>query len=212
MKLLFRLSLSIIALLAASAAASAQQVATPTAAAPQVAAPGLSAGKVAVINTTLFQEQLGEFKLKVEALNRQFETRVKDVQSLADRIGSLENTLKTQSNVLTPARVAEMTEQVATMKREFQRKGEDLQAEGNRAREQAFAPLSEKLAKFAQEYSAKRGIIVMIDLANAINSNTVLWYDRRTDVTQDFINEYNKAYPVPAAAAPAPAKPAGQKP
>jgi outer membrane protein len=209
---LFRLSLSIIALLAASATASAQQMATPTAAPPQGAATGLSTGKVAVINTTLFQEQLGEFKLKVEGLNRQFETRVKDVQSLADRIGSLENTLKTQSNVLTPARVAEMTEQVATMKREYQRKGEDLQAEGNRAREQAFAPLSEKLAKFAQEYSAKRGIVVMIDLANAINSNTVLWYDRRTDVTQDFINEYNKAHPVPGAAAPAPAKPAGQKP
>jgi outer membrane protein len=180
--------------MAVASSASAQQVSAP----PQAGAPSpLPNGKVAVINTSAFQEKIGEFRAKIEQLNRQFEPRIKEVQSLADRINALETTIKTQGSTLTPARIAEMTEQVETMKRDYQRKAEDLQADGNRARNQALEPVSQKLAKFAEEYTKRRGIVFMIDLANALQSNTIIWYDTRTDVTQDFINEYNKAYPVP---------------
>lgn len=206
---LIRLSLAAFALIAVASSASAQQVSAP---AGQAGAPALLPnGKVAVINTSAFQEKIGEFRAKIEALNRQFEPRIKEVQSLADRINALETTIKTQGSTLTPARIAEMTEQVETMKRDYQRKAEDLQADGNRARNQALEPVSQKLAKFAEEYTKRRGIVFMIDLANALQSNTVIWYDTRTDVTQDFINEYNKAYPVPGGAAPAQQRPPGQK-
>ncbi|HSE99214.1 MAG TPA: OmpH family outer membrane protein [Blastocatellia bacterium] len=212
---LFKSALATFALLALSSAAAAQQPAAPT----QAAAPALlPQGKVAVINTNAFQEKIGEFRVKIEELNRQFEPRIKEIESLANRITALENTMKTQAGTLTPAKIAEMTEQVETMKREYQRKTEDLQADGNRARNQSFEPISQKLAKFAQDYTARKGIVLLIDLANALQSNTIVWYEQRTDVTQDFINEYNKAYPVPGApqTSPAPAnptpKPAGQKP
>ena len=45
---------------------------------------------------------------------------------------------------------------------------------------------------------------MLIDLANALQSGTLLWYDPRSDITQDFINEYNKANPAPAAPAASP--------
>jgi outer membrane protein len=206
---LINLTLAIVALVALASTASAQQVSAPA----QGGAPAvLPKGKIAVINTNAFQEKIGEYRAKIEALNRQFEPRLKEIQGLADRITALENTIKTQSQTLTPARVAEMTEQVDTMKREYQRKAEDLQADGNRARNQSFDPINQKLAKFAEAYTAKKGIVLLVDLANAIQSNTVVWFDPRTDVTADFIDEYNKANPVPAAPAPAQPKPAGQKP
>src|SRR5262245_152549 len=116
----------------------------------------LPKGKVAVINTAMFQEQVGEFRAKVEALNKQFEARVKDVQGLADRITALETTLKTQGQALSAARVAELTEQLEGMKKDYQRKAEDLQADANRARDKAFEPVSAKLVKFAEDYTAKR--------------------------------------------------------
>jgi len=96
-----------------------------------------------------------------------------------------------------------MTEQLESMKRDYQRKSEDLQADGNRAESGVFEPLQEKMRKFTEEYTAKRGIVLLIDRANAQQAGTLLWFDQRTDVTQDFINEYNKANPVPTAAAPA---------
>ena len=201
---LVKLQFAFIALFAISSVALAQQ---PAATQPKPSgAPLLPKGKLAVINTGIFQEQVEEFRAKVDQLNRQFEPRVKDVQSLADKINALETTIKSQSAVLTPARVAEMTENLEGMKREYQRKGEDLQAEAGRARDRAFEPITGKLTKFAEDYTAKRGIIVLVDIGNAVQSGTVLWYDPRTDVTQDFVKEYNKANPV-ATAAPAAPKP-----
>ncbi|MFY9556884.1 MAG: OmpH family outer membrane protein [Blastocatellia bacterium] len=210
MKLL-QFAISTLALLILGVSAFGQQPAAGTAQKPAAPA-ALPKGKVAVINTAAFQEQVDEFKQKIETLNRQFEPRVKEVQGLADKINALETTLKSQSNVLAPAKVAEMTESLEGMKREYQRKGEDLQAEAGRARDKAFEPITGKLGKFAEGYTAKRGIVMLIDLANAVQSGMVIWFDPRADVTKDFIVEYNKANPVissaPRPAAPAPKPPA----
>src|SRR5687768_3503855 len=111
----------------------------------QGAAPPPGKSKIAVINTAVFQEQIGEFKAKLDALNKQFEPRIRDLDQLATQIKTREETLKTSSQALTPAKVAELTEQVETMKREYQRKGEDLQADGGKARDLALQPVSEKL-------------------------------------------------------------------
>ena len=164
------------------------------------APPSLPKGKVAVINTGVFQQQVEEFKAKIEALNRQFEPRVKEVQSLADKINALETTLKSQSGVLAPAKVAEMTENLESMKRDYQRRGEDLQAEAGRARDKAFEPITGKLGKFAEDYTANHGVVLLWDIANAVQSGTVLWFDPRLDITTDFVAAYNKANPVTTAA------------
>ena len=85
-----KLILTIVALLSFAAAASAQQATCRSASGdysrsallPRL----LPKGKIAVINTAAFQQQVLEFKAKVEALNKQFEPRVKEVQGLNDRI------------------------------------------------------------------------------------------------------------------------------
>lgn len=193
----FRLALTAVALTTIGVSASAQVTSglTPQAGAAPAALPK---GKVAVVNTAMFQGQVAEFKTKIEALNRQFETRVKEVQGLGEKIAALEATIKTQASTLSPAMVAEKTEQLATMKKDYQRKGEDLQADAGRARDKAFEPIQTKLLKFASQFTAARGIVLLVDLANGLRSGTLLWYDQRSDVTQDFINEYNKANPITA--------------
>lgn len=200
MKLL-KLALALLALQLLGVSSVAQQ---PTRSAPPATL--LPKGKVAVINTAAFQQEVQEFKAKVESLNRQFEPRVKEVQSLNDKINALETTLKSQSGVLTPAKVAEMTENLDSMKRDYKRKGEDLEADAGRARDKAFQPITGKLGKFAEEYTAKNGIVMLVDISNALQSGVVIWFDPRSDVTKDFINEYNKANPVTSA----PAKPAAK--
>ena len=198
---LSKLALAVLALQLLAVSSLAQQ---PARTAP--AAPLLPKGKLAVINTAAFQQEVQEFKAKVESLNRQFEPRVKEVQSLNDKINALETTLKSQSGVLTPAKVAEMTENLDSMKRDYKRKGEDLEADANRARDKAFEPITGKLGKFAEEYTAKNGIVMLVDISNALQSGVVIWFDPRSDVTKDFISEYNKANPVTSA----PPKPAAK--
>lgn len=201
-----KFALTALALQLLCVSAFAQQ---PGAAAPQQPAGPtlLPKGKIAVINTALFQEKVEEFKAKIESLSRQFEPRVKEIQSLADKITAMETTLKQQSGVLAAAKVAEMTENLESMKREYKRKAEDLEADAGRAKDKAFEPISGKLGKFAEEYTAKRGIVMLVDMANALQSGTVVWFDPRSDITQDFINEYNKANPVATATSKPAAKP-----
>jgi outer membrane protein len=195
-----KIAIAVLALQLLGSVALAQQ---PPSAPPQKTAPVLlPKGKVGVINTSVFQDQVAEFKEKIDGLNRQFDPRVKEVQGLADKINALETTIKSQSGVLTPQRVAEMTENLEGMKRDYQRKTEDLQAEAGRARDKALEPVTAKMGKFAEDYTAKRGIVMLIDIANAVQSGTVLWFDPRADITQDFIKEYNKANPVTTAAPP----------
>jgi len=198
---LSRFTFAALALVLLGGSIAAQQPAAGVAAKP-AGPPSLPKGKIAVINTGVFQQDIDEFKAKVDALNRQYEPRVKDIQGLADRISALETTLKSQSGVLSPAKVAEMTENLETMKRDYQRKGEDLQAEAGRERDKAFEPITGKLGKFAEDYTAKRGIVVLVDIANAVQSGTVLWFDPRLDITKEFVAAYNKANPVTTAAAP----------
>ncbi|HLF85042.1 MAG TPA: OmpH family outer membrane protein [Blastocatellia bacterium] len=205
MKLL-KLALAALALQLLGVSALAQQ---PGAGAPpKPAAPAfLPKGKIAVINTAAFQQKVEEFKAKIDSLSRQYEPRVKEIQGLADKINALETTLKSQNGVLAPAKIAEMTENLDSMKRDYKRKAEDLEADAGRARDKAFEPITGKLGKFAEDYTAKRGIVMLVDIANALQSGTVIWFDPRSDVTQDFINEYNKANPVATAATKPAAKP-----
>jgi Skp family chaperone for outer membrane proteins len=179
---------------------------TPAAQPPAAAARAVQKGKIALINSAALQSQIGEYRVQIEALNKQFEPRVKEVQGLTEKLTALENTIKSQSGVLPPARLAEMTEQLEQMKRERQRKAEDLQADGDKTSQNALAPLKQKLQKFIQDYTTARGITLIVDLARGIESSTVLWFDQRSDVTLDLANEYNKANPVPGAPA-APTKP-----
>ncbi len=204
-----KLTQILFAFFALAVAASAQVAGGPPQPMPP---PLLPKGKVAIINSLYFQESIGEIKAKIEILNRQFEPRMKEVQSLRDRITALETTIDTQrkSGALAAAREAEMIEQLDQMKLDYKRRGEDLEAEGRRASESSIQPINEKVSRFLQDYASKRGIILLINVANEANAHTVVWFDKRSDVTQDFINEYNKANPAatsaPPAAAPQPAK------
>jgi len=150
------------------------------------------------VNSGELQEKLVDYKAKIDELGRQFEPRIKEVQTLQERAVALENTIKAQGATLSPAKVAEMTEQLEQMKRDLTRKQEDLQADGDKARNQQMAPLKDKLQKFLQEFTNKHGITLLIDLSNAVESNTLLWFDQRADVTQQFIAEYNQALGQPA--------------
>jgi Skp family chaperone for outer membrane proteins len=168
----------------------------------QTAGTGGQKTKIAFINSAELQAKLNDYKQKVDELNHQFEPRVKEVQTLIDRINALENTIKTQSGVLPPAKIAEMTDQLNEMKVQQKRKTEDLQADGERARNQQLAPFKEKLRKFLQQFTAKHDISLLVDLANGLESNTIVWFDPRADLSATFIAEYNAANPVAAAAPP----------
>lgn len=170
-------------------------------------------GKVVVINTTVFPTQIGELKQKYDQIDTQFKDRYQKLQTTVDQMTRLENEIKAKQNVVTPDKLREMQEQYETWKRQATRDNEDLRADAEKALEAATKPVRDKLYQALNNYSTKNGIVMVINLAGAAQSGALAFWDPKSDITEDFIKDYNKANPVPGAAPTTPAttpKPAGK--
>jgi len=202
-------SLATLALTAIATTAGAQQ-------ATQAGVSGLlQDGKVAVMNTAVFPEKIGELRQKYEAVQAQFKDRTQRLQALDTEVKNLTTEYQTKAPTLSPEKAQEMQQTIDEKKRKGQRELEDLQSEYQKALEQATKPVRDKLSQFMQNYAIQRGIVMVIDLPVSYQNGVLAYWHPSTDVTDDFIAEYNKANPVPGgapASQPPAAKPAGPKP
>jgi Skp family chaperone for outer membrane proteins len=182
-----------------------------SASAQQAASGAVPDGKVVVINTTAFPAQIGELKQKYDQVDNQFKDRYQKLETVVKQITALENEIKAQSNVLTQDKLREKQDLYESLKRQAQRDNEDLKADAEKALETATKPVRDKLYQALNNYSAKNGIVMVINLAGAAQSGALAFWDPKSDITDEFIAEYNKANPVPGAA-PTTAAPTTPKP
>jgi Skp family chaperone for outer membrane proteins len=164
-------------------------------------------GKIVVINTTVFPAQISELKQKYEQVNNQYKDRLAKLQSLAEQLKTLENEIRVQGPTLAADKLQEKQNSYTDMKKRGEREQEDLNAGIERDLDTATRPVRDKLYQFLQSYAAQRGIVMIINLAGAAQSQTLAYWSPGTDITEDFIKEYNKANPVAGAPAPQPAAP-----
>jgi Skp family chaperone for outer membrane proteins len=188
----------------------AQQPTSPVA--PRTAGSSSSVdGKVAVINTGRFYDGIQEIKIKQDQVQKKFDPRIKDLEGLKKQMETLQQQIQQQQSVLGQDKLQQMADQLADMQRRYQRSGEDLQAEVQKDSDTALGPIRQKLAEFVKGYATQRNIILILDKSAAFQTGTIAYVADAIDVTEDFIVEYNKANPVPgAAAAPGGAKPGGK--
>jgi outer membrane protein len=196
-------------------------VAASSAAAQQATQAGVGAaipdGKIAVINTQVFPGAINELKQKYDQVNGQFKDRIQRLQNMSEQMKQMENDLRTKQNVLAADKYQELQGNYEDTKKRGTREQEDLNNDVDRALDTATKPIRDKLYQFLQTYSAQRGVVIVINLAGAAQSGTLAFWNPGVDITEDFINEYNKANPVAGAPAPAatqpkpqPVKPAGK--
>lgn len=164
-------------------------------------------GKIVVINTTVFPGQISELKQKYEQVNNQYKDRFSKLQALAEQMKTLENEIRVQGPTLAADKLQEKQEAYANLKRRGEREQEDLNSEVEKALDASTRPVRDKLYQFLQSYASQRGIVMIINLAGAAQSQALAYWSPGSDITEDFIKEYNKANPVAGAPAPSPAAP-----
>jgi Skp family chaperone for outer membrane proteins len=190
-----------------SASASAQQA---TQAGVGAALPD---GRIAVVNSQAFPGGIGELKQKYEQVDKGFQARYQQLQALENQLKQLETDIRTKGPSLTPEKLQEMQDSYERLKKQGTRDLEDLKAEYDRTIDTATKPVRDKLYQFLNNYAAQHSIVLVINLAGAAQSGSLAYWNPGTDITDDFIAEYNKANPVPGGApAPAPTKPAAPAP
>jgi Skp family chaperone for outer membrane proteins len=174
----------------------------PTAGAPaQTAAQSAVAvpeSKIALIYSDAFLDSktgIARFSTLVGTLNREFQPRQTELQSLQQKIQAVTDDITKTAPVADPRTTQTKQEQLDQLKKDFQRKGEDAQAAYDRRRKEIFTPLQDDIGKALEVYAKSHNINVIID-----GSQVPLVYAADAlDITRAFINDFNSKNPATAA-------------
>lgn len=204
-----RVTLGIAALMLASAPiAYGQQPAQPVAAATIPAT-----FNVKVIATEAFPANIGELRAKFEALNTEFKPQADQLQALRTEIGKLESDLQAQANIAKPEILGQMNAKRERLALDYKQLEERTRADYDGRISEVVGPVYEKIRQFMETYAQQRGISLILDVSSQENMRTFAFIGSDADITQDFINEYNRLNPAAASnAAPQPQQPKNPPP
>ena len=173
--------------------------ATPAAGAAAAKAGGTGAeGKVAYIDTAQFRTGIDELRLRLETLNAEFEPKKKEIQALEEEVNNLKNKIQTQGSTVSVQVRNQWVEEATEKEKTLKRRAEDYEALGQKRLGEVSQPVYEKVGRFLEQYCQARGIIMVLEGGAAQQAGVLIFASPNTNVTEDFIKEYNKANPPPA--------------
>jgi Skp family chaperone for outer membrane proteins len=158
-------------------------------------------GKLAIVFFGAFREGIGEMKIKLDALNAEFEPKNKEMQALRDRVQNLNNQIQTQGGTVQPAVRNQWAEEATEKDKLLKRMVEDLDVLAKKRFDEVASPVQEKILKFLDNYCQQRQIVIVFEGSALQQTNMILFASQATNITEDFMKEYNKANP---SGAPAP--------
>jgi outer membrane protein len=165
-------------------------------------------GKLAYINTGKFGSDINELKSKIDALNAEFDPKKKEVQTEEDALNNLKNKINTQGAAVSVQVRGQWVDEASDKEKSLNRKKEDYNLIGQRRLAEVTQPIYDKVGKFLETYCQQRGIVMVLEGGAAQQAGILLFAAQATDITDDFIKEYNKSNPAAGgAAAAAPKKP-----
>jgi len=160
--------------------------------------------KIALIYSNAFLDPktgIARFNTLVTTLNREFQPRQTELQTMQQRITALTdevNKMQAGSSVVDPKSIQAKMDTLEQLKKDFQRKGEDAQAAYNKRKQDIFQPLQDDIGKALELYAKQHNINVIID-----GSQVPLVYAADSiDITRAFINEFNSKNPATASVTP----------
>ena len=156
-------------------------------------------GKVAILNTGAFRQGINELKVKLDALNTEFEPRKKEYEALENQVNDLKNKIQTQGNTVSATVRNQWVEDGTEKEKRLKRMGEDLQALADKRLQEVSQPIYDKIAKVLETYCQQRNIVMVLDAGAAQQAGVLLFAHAASDITADFMSEYNKANPAGAA-------------
>ncbi len=159
-------------------------------------------GRIATINTAAFRVGIDELRIKLEALNKEFETQSTELQGLQKQIEDLKNKVQAQNPAVKPADRNKWIEQGTELEKAMKRKSEDYQSLFQKRLQEVVGPVWGKINNYLGQYSQQHNIVLVLEREVAESNNLLVWSAPVAEITEDFIKEYNKANSSSAPAAP----------
>ncbi len=163
------------------------------------APPTFPTAKVAVIDSAEFASEKGiqQVLQQLKLIDEKYRPSFEELQKLQREVEALQEEIRTKSPNWTVEIQRQKQEDLEGKQLRGKRMSEDLQRDFQKDRQRATAPISERVRTHLQQYAGRRGISLLIDAAPLEQAGAILFLDSAIDITREFIDDYNKAYPVP---------------
>jgi Skp family chaperone for outer membrane proteins len=173
---------------------------------PQASSGPLPTSKMGIIYTDLFFDAKGgisKFTTVLTRLNGEFQKPKDELTQMQNRAQQLQEEVTRLQNApagtpIDQKSITAKVEQLESLKREIQRKGEDAQASYNKRRGELFAPLQEEVGKALEVFAKARGINIILDGTQV----PLIYAADSIDITKAFITDFNSKNPVTASTTP----------
>lgn len=154
--------------------------------------------KIAVVFSGDFLDPktgIARFAAALTKLNGEFQGIQNELTQTAQRLKALQDEIvRLQQGNTPPAQIQAKIDQLDQQKKEYQRKGEDAQANYQRRRVEVLTPLEQDVGRALDAFGKARGITMIID-----GSQVPLVYAAASiDITKAFIADYNSKNPATA--------------
>jgi len=168
---------------------------------------------VAIIDSSAFSDEKTGIARVIAAgqqIQVKFEPLRNEITSMRQRLATMRSDLQKKSAIQDAATTAKQTDEADQLEIQIKRKSEDAQAILQRERQAVLDPLEQDIGNALKAYAQSHAVTLLID-ANRV---PILYAASSLDITQDFINDYNRTHPAgplmsaPARPATTPARPA----
>lgn len=215
--LVFSLSLSGLAGMAAGQTAAAGSSATPASNPPAASTPATSApaptgpAKVGIVNIQDAIVGTNEGKKEFDALQTKFAPRQNELKAMNDEVEGLKKDYDAKKDKLSPDASATQVRTIEAKQKTLQRNYDDAQTEFQQAEQEVVNRIGTKMLTVMEKYAKAHGYSVILDVSNP--QTPVLFAAEGTNITKELVDAYNAESPVPppAPAAKSSAAPATQR-
>lgn len=168
--------------------------------------PAVAPANVAVIDSSAFSDQkngIARVMAAVQQIEVKFQPLRNEIRTMRDRLNTMRSDLQAKRAVQDAATTARQSDEADQLEVQLKRRQEDAQASYQRETQAVLDPLQKDIGDALTAYAQSRGVTLLID-ANRV---PILYAASNLDITQDFINEYNRTHPAgaPLTTTPAPA-------
>ena len=155
--------------------------------------------KIGIINIQQAIALTNEGKRDIEALEKKFDPKRQELQSLNKEVEDLKKQLDSQGSKLNEEARANLVKSIETKQKSLQRQAEDAQNEYQGQQQEMVNRVGTKLMEALDKYAKANGLSLVIDVSGP--QNPVLWAQPNVDVTQQVAAAFNAASPITAPAA-----------
>ena len=144
------------------------------------------------------QKAAAELETKLGPRKKELESRQSEIKELQDR-------LQRGGNTLSDSAKEDLTRNIDTKTKSYNRQLEDAQAELEAEQQKLVNVLGQKMMAVIDKYAQQNGFAIVLDVSN--QNTPVLYASNTVDITKEVIDLYDKTSFTPSSA-PAAARPA----